>query len=377
MPWLAGAAGFFLLVLVLWDGFETILLPRRVTRKLRLTSAFYRLSWRVWSGLFGRIRPRKRRDQALSAYGPLSMVMLLMLWAAGQVTAWALLHWARQSPMAEQAAFHTDLPTYLYVSGTTFFTLGLGDIVPRDTVGRVLTVIEAGSGFGFLAIVIGYMPVLYGAFSQRERAISLLDARAGTPPSAVELLCRYHRAQGAGSLDALLVEWERWAADLLQSLVSYPVLAFYRSQHDNQSWLATLATMLDACALLLAGAGAGSRWQAQLTFAMARHAVVDLAQVLHAPPYLGPCARLSPADLPALVRVLHDAAIPLPPREEFEARLAELRRMYEPYVEALGRRLRLPGAVWLRRGDPADNWQTSAWERRVAGILEITGDDHE
>jgi len=143
-------------------------------------------------------------------------------------------------------------------------------------------VIEAGVGFGFLALVIGYLPVLYQAFSRRELNITLLDARAGSPPSAEELLRGFGAYQE--ELAVLLAEWERWGADVLESHLSYPVLSYYRSQHDNQSWLAALTTVLDASVLVMvASEGACSR-QAGLTFAMARHAVVDLAQVLAAPP---------------------------------------------------------------------------------------------
>ena len=143
-------------------------------------------------------------------------------------------------------------------------------------IARALTVIEAGVGFGFLALVIGYLPVLYQGFSRREVNISLLDARAGSPPSAGELLVR-HVGDTAG-LETLLRDWERWAAELMESHLSYPVLLYFRSQHEHQSWLGALTAVLDASALVMVGVEGGPVRQAQLTFAMARHAVVDLAQ---------------------------------------------------------------------------------------------------
>ena len=144
------------------------------------------------------------------------------------------------------------------MSGTNFFTLGLGDVTPTTTSARVLTTVEAGMGFGFLALVIGYLPVLSQAFSRRESAIALLDARAGSPPTAAELLRR--RGGRRPSPGRLLNDWERWSAEVLESHISFPVLAFYRSQHDNQSWVAALTTVLDTCALVITGvdgAGAG------------------------------------------------------------------------------------------------------------------------
>ena len=115
--------------------------------------------------------------------------------------------------------------------------------------------------------------------------ISLLDARAGTPPTAGELLRRYSYPQGQEALRALLAEWELWCAELMESHLSYPVLAYFRSQHDNQSWIASLTAILDTCALVKTGIeGVACEHQADLTFAIARHAVVDLSQVFGTTP---------------------------------------------------------------------------------------------
>ncbi|OLD24865.1 MAG: metal transporter, partial [Acidobacteria bacterium 13_1_40CM_3_55_6] len=271
---LMGLIGLFLIVVVLWDVFETIVLPRRVTRRFRLTRYFYRSIWQPWSVLARMVRKSKRRETLLSIFGPLSLLMLLIIWAATLVFAFTLIHWAIGSQInsgSATAGFLTDL----YYSGTTFSTLGLGDLTPITSAARVITVLEASMGLGLLALVIGYFPVLYQAFSRREANISLLDARAGTPPTAVELLRRHQEADSLPALDELLRDWERWAADLMESHLSYPVLCFFRSQHDNQSWLAALNTVLDACTLVMVGIDGIPKWQAQLTFKMARHAIVD------------------------------------------------------------------------------------------------------
>jgi len=252
----------------------------------------------------------------------------------------------------------------VYMSGTTFFTLGLGDVVPRTTIAKALTVVEAGTGFAFLAAVIGYFPVIYQAFSRREVAISLLDARAGSPPSASELLWRHRGDPGSAALTDLLRDWERWAADVLESHLSYPPLAYFRSQHYNESWLAALTTILDASAFIIVGLEGWCARQAELTFAMARHAVVDLAQVFSTPPR--PTAeRLSSAQLAGLRKRLASDGLGLRARPDFEPRLTELRRMYEPYVEALAQHLAVPLPPWLREVERPDNWQTSAWDRVV------------
>src|SRR5262249_39624477 len=136
------------------------------------------------------------------------------------------------TPLEYEKRPDNTLGAYLYFSGTTFFTLGYGDVLPTSPLGRGLGVLEAGLGFGFLAVVISYLPVVYQACSRREITISLLDARAGSPPTAGELLRRLGAARELAAAGPLLAEWERWAAELLESHLSYPVLRYYRSQHD-------------------------------------------------------------------------------------------------------------------------------------------------
>jgi hypothetical protein len=244
------------------------------------------------------------------------------------------------------------------MSGTTFFTLGLGDVHPIGATARVLTVAEGGMGFAFLAIVIAYFPVLYQSFSRREVRLTLMDAWAGSPPAAAELLRRLAAAGELKALDAFLRDWEYWCSELLESHISYPVLAFFRSQHSRQSWVSALVTVLDASALVIVGIEGVPTLQAKMTFAIARHAAVDLSQVLYASVDTS-VDRLSPAELERVHQVLEE--IGLRPRRtpEADARLAELRRSYEPYVAGLSRRLMMPLPLWRREDAARDNWQTS------------------
>ena len=358
-----GVVGIALLAIVLWDAFETIILPRRVAGRFRLTKFFYRTTWRPWRSI-APLLPRRTGDAFLSFYGPLSLLLLLALWASGIVFAFGMLQWAAGSALT-MAGGGPGFGADLYMSGTTFFTLGLGDVVPRTAIAKSVTVIEAGTGFAFLALVIGYFPVIYQAFSRREMAISLLDARAGSPPTAGELLWRYRWDKSGDALAELLREWERWSADVLESHLSYPALAYFRSQHYNQSWLGALTTILDVSALVMVGLEGWCVEQARLTFAMARHAVVDLAQVFNTPPH-EPAQRLTDAELPRLRERLAEAGLRLRDGADAAAatkQLAELRQMYEPYVAALARHLAVTLPPWVRQVERPDNWQTSAWGR--------------
>jgi hypothetical protein len=356
-------AGILLLLLILSDTFETIVLPRTVTRRIRLTRLYYLALW----GAFGLItRGSRRKGQEApfaNAFGPLSLLLLILLWACGLMFGFALIGWGLGSP-THSDHLRASLFTDVYLSGTTFFTLGLGDVTPTSNAGRVLIVLEAGVGFGFLAIVIGYLPIIYQSFSRRETGITLLDSRCGSPPSAGEMIRRHAAADSMDALAPLLATMEAWASDFLESHLSYPVLVFYRSQHDRESWLATLAVLMDVCTLILVGFEDGPvwqrglRWQARQTYAMCRHAVVDIALVLHLPLADWKDERLPADDLARMRAQLTAAGLHPNSGPAADAHLIELRRQYEPYLEALNARLHQDLPPWIGDGEPADNWRT-------------------
>ncbi len=360
---LSAILGVILISYILLDAFETVVFPRRVTRRLRLTRAFYQYSWSLWSSVISWALSGRRRENLLSVYGPISLPILVGLWAMVMISGFALLYWAF-GPLARAAEMAPRFLSSLYFSATTFFTLGLGDTMPTTTSARVLTALEAGVGFVFLAMIIGYLPALNQSFSRREVSISLLDAQAGSPPSAAEILRRNITVQGTGQLERLLHDWEYWAAELLESHLSYPVLAYFRSQHENQSWLASLTALLDTTTLVTVIIEGDCQRQAQRTFAMARHAVVDLALIFETPPDFQRSDRLPPATMERLLTALSENGLTFPQKGDAHLRLVELRRMYEPYVIALSRRFHLTLPPWISENIPMDNWQQSAWSPR-------------
>jgi hypothetical protein len=252
------------------------------------------------------------------------------------------------------------------LSGTTFFTLGLGDVLALGPKGRLLVVVEAGLGFAFLGGAVTYLPTIYQAFSRREVGISLLDARAGSPPSAGELLRR--NGNDRSGLEQLLGKWEEWSAELLESHISYPFLVYFHSQHVNQSWLGALTAILDTSALVIAGIDGGPIRQAKLTFAMARHAVVELTQNFILSPPAPARDRLPPSSFTVLRRLLAEADVSLRAGPATEQKLSELRRMYEPYVQALGEYLLISMPPWLQVKVIPDNWQLNDWQTPILSI---------
>ena len=369
---LASIAGILCLFTVLLDAFQTIILPRRATGRLRLTSLFYTFTWNPWCFIARRLHNPHRRETFFSYFGPLSLIVLLAVWAALMILGFALLFFALGSPFTDS----THMPRFfndLYVSGTTIFTLGLGDVVPQNNWSRSLLVLEAGTGFGLLAVVMGYFPVLYAAFSRREMIISLLDARAGSPPTAGELL-RRHSYEGADqALAALLNEWERWSAELLESHLSYPLLCYFRSQHNNQNWLSALTAILDTSALLISGVRGPEARQAQLTFAMARHAMVDLSQIFSCRPASNMADRLPPERYRRLFDQLCQSGVSVCHDSMTAERLREMRALYEGYAEALSRYLNMPLPQWIADETRKDNWMTVA---RVRASTEEANPEH-
>lgn len=286
----------------------------------------------------------KRRAAFLSVFGPLSLLGMIAIWVVGLIFGFAFLQWGlRDAILMNGGNGPVGIETYFYLSGTTFFTLGYGDVTPVGRLGRVLAVAESGLGFGFLAAILSYLPAIFQSYSRREVNISLLDARAGSPPSASQLILRAARTDSAKALDPFLGEWERWAAELLESQLSFPVLAYYRSQHDNQSWLAALTTVLDTCAVIMTQVKDVNTYQAQVTFAIARHAAVDLALVLRAqPPEPADAAeRLTTEQFGALRSAMMAAGVQLCDSADAEPALRRLRATYEPFLQGLGERLLL------------------------------------
>jgi hypothetical protein len=374
-------AGILFCMSAVLDAFQTIILPRRPTGRLRITRIFYIATWRPWAAFARHVHNPKAREQMYSIYGPGSLLFLLILWAAFLMVGFALIFFGLGTPFTDALASPnplSQLRTDLYVSGTTLVTLGLGDVVPRTIAARALLILETGTGLGLVALVIGYIPVLYGAFSHREVSVALLDGRAGSPPTSSELLRRHAFDGGPEALVDLLAEWERWSAEILESHISYPILCYYRSQHDNQSWLSALTAVLDSCALLISVVPGVASRQAQLTFAISRHALVDLGHVFHLErneerwkAQDGP-GRLPPASFSVLCDSMTEAGLRLCGDPEAPARLHALRALYEPHAQALGEYLGMALPGWIPEPRAKDQWKlVEAVRSQAASVFQI------
>jgi hypothetical protein len=268
----AALAGLVLLALVLVDAFNTLVLARRTRHVFRIARLYYRVTWRPLAALARKIESPLSRESILGIYGPMSLLLLISLSGISLALSFGLLQWAvgMRSPEFTPTFAHD-----LYLSSRALVTLNDGD--PKNAASQFLSVCEGGLGLGFLGLVIGYLPVLYQSFAARELMISLLDARAGSPPSAGGLL-----ASASFEVDGVvqqLERWESWMAQLLENQISFPMLGYFRSQHSNQAWLTALVAMVDYATVIGIASEGTLRLQAELTAAMGRHVLSDVVVI--------------------------------------------------------------------------------------------------
>jgi hypothetical protein len=358
---LVAVIGGALVISMVTEIFVAFLLPRRVKRDPRLVRTIFVYGWRQWRRISA-LMPERAADTMLGIYGPLGLIVNLIVWLSLLILGYACLQYGGGSHLAGPGGHVVDFGNDVYFSAATMVASPPAGLTPSTTWARVLQVINAFSGLGVAAIVIGYLPALYQAFSSRETTVSQLDARAGSPPSAGRLILRSGAQRGWVAVAEYLSGWEVWAAELMETHLAYPVLAYFRSQHINQNWLVAMCTVLDTCALTIVCAPRGSVDSARFTYAIARHAVVDLSYTFHKEPIAPAHDRLPPEDLRELLRQLREAGIePAAEVPRIEERLARMRAFYEPYVNAIADHLALQLPQWLVPDSPTDNWRTTEW----------------
>ena len=268
------AGGLFLIAFVAWDVFNTVALPRPTPSLYRLARNLTRFAWRAWCWQGRRMALGDRRERWLGAFAPLLVLVLLVAWVLLLITGFGLID------LAFGADFNPPIQsigTALYLAGAGLLTIGFGDIVPTVALTRAIAIASAGLGLGTVALVITYLFSLYGSFQRREVLVTMLDGRAGAPPSGVALLETCQRTGMLDELPALFGEWERWAAEVLDSHLAYPILGYFRSSHDHESWVASLGAMLDAAVLVLTTVEDQPRGRAEMLLAIGVHLVEDVS----------------------------------------------------------------------------------------------------
>ncbi len=335
--------GIFLLALTFWDLFETVVVPRPTPGWFRIGRYFVRGSWRGLRAIRSNDGGRSN-DQLLGLFAPAATIGLLAAWLSGLILGYGLLLFALRD---ELRPVPPDLGSTLYFAATSVLTLGFGDIVAEGMAARIIVTTAAASGLGVVALVVTFLFSLYGSYQRREIQVVALQAAAGAPPSAVTLLETYAQLHLVGRLPELFIDWERWAVEVLDSHVAYPLLGFFRSSHDNLSWLSALGTVLDAASLVLTTIEGPSTGEAKLFKRVGTHLVEDIFNLGFRN---GEHGSLERSDFDAACDRLEEVGYTLRARDVAWPAFEAARATYAQRLEAMARYWATPATSWL--GDP-------------------------
>jgi hypothetical protein len=332
-------AGTALILAVYDSALRTFVLPRGGSNPLtRLTF----VGLRSLFNLFAReSRTYEARDRVMALYGPVGLFGLVMVWLTLVFVGYTLIFFAVIVPTWHDA---------IELSGSSLFTLGF-ELPPRGLPGYILVFTEAATGLAILALLIAYLPTIYGAFSRREREVVRLATLAGTPPSAVELLRRYHNIAWTDHLPELWATWEQWFAELGETHTSLAVLTFFRSPSAHRSWVTAAGAVLDAAALAQSTLAIPWSPQAGLCIRsgfLALREIADYFDVRYdANPAPDTPISIARAEFDAVYQELGSAGVPVrPDRERCWRDFAGWRVNYDAPLLALAGITMAPYAPW-------------------------------
>lgn len=338
-------------VLVAWvlnDVFTTVILPRPAPARFRPAGLLTRWSWGFWRGYADTFPDPGRREQRLGVFAPGIVMALLGLWILLLVVGFGALLLALGAGVSPRLE---DLGTAMYFAAVSLLTIGYGDHHPVEPGARIVAVLAGTVGLGIVALTITYLFSLYANFQRRELQVVTLDARAGAPPSGIQLLVTCAAFDDdARELDHIFEEWERWAAEVLESHLAYPILMFFRSTHDHESWVSAIGAVLDAATLLLTTVEGGPRGQATATHGIGAHLVEDIGRFFRFIRDGGPVAdaMIERGEFDDARARLHAAGYVLVPDAEASwNEFAALRAQYASTLNALARYLDVPPAQWI------------------------------
>ena len=333
--------GLAIVVGTLLSAIRTFVLPRSATALL--STAVFLLMRRIFDLIAWRARTYYERDRIMALYAPISLLVLPAVWLMAVLTGYMCMFRAL-GVESWRAAFK--------VSGSSLLTLGFSTV--EDLPATVLAFSEATIGLILVALLIAYLPTMYAAFSRREAAVSMLEVRAGSPPSAVEMILRFHRLNRLIYFNTLWTSWEVWFVELEESHTSLAALAFFRSPHPDRSWITAAGTVLDAAALVISTVDIPPDPQANLCIRAGYLALRRIAEFFRIPYNPDPAPddpiSLSRATFDAAYDQLAAAGVPLKPdRDAAWKGFAGWRVNYDTVLVTLASLTMAPDAPWLER----------------------------
>lgn len=334
----AVSSGILLISLALHSAVTTVVLPR--SARVWLTGIVFRFVRVLISPWTRSARSYESRDQVMAFYAPLSLLLLPVVWLLCVMSGYTALFWA--------LGVGSWLDAFR-LSGSSLLTLGFATVDTAFLLGLVFS--EAILGLGLVALLIAYLPTMYSAFSEREQAVSLLEVRAGAPPSAVEMLSRSHRLRTLDSLSAEWERWETWFTELEESHTTLAALVFFRSPQSGRSWVTASGAVLDAAALLAAAVEVQRDVQAELCIRagyLALRAIADFFGIEYeANPQPGDSISISREEFDDALAELAEQGVPLKPdREQAWRDFSGWRVNYDTVLLALANLTMAPYAPW-------------------------------
>jgi hypothetical protein len=341
MDFVAFLVGCLCLGLVLWDVFQTIVVPRPTPGRFRITRYLVVYTWAAWREFGVRQRNDVARDQFYGLYAPAAVIMLLGAWLLLLTIGYGLVLFAVRADLQPAPA---DLLESIYIGGNSILTLGSAGVVAVGPLGRLFTLLAAATGLGVVALAVTFLFSLYGSYQRREALVVTLLARAKAPPSAVTLLETYGRLGMVDGLPALFSDWERWSAEVLDSHVAYPILCYFRSSHDNASWISALGAVLDAASLVLTTVRGVPHGPAKLMTRVGSHLVEDVSNFFRLE---GDGAVVDRTAFDSAQRRLAAAGYELEDADTAWRAFERVRGTYAGRLEALARFWATPAPIWL------------------------------
>ncbi|HET9782477.1 MAG TPA: potassium channel family protein [Candidatus Dormibacteraeota bacterium] len=334
--------GVAILGITFYDLFQSVVLPRPSIRKVQLARTVVRPLWRVWKWVMNRGSQIDRSERRLASFAPIALLTLFLIWGLALITGYALLI----DGMADQLRpVPGNFLESFYVSATTLVPLSYGDFVPEQGLVRLVIVTESITGVVVAALAITLLFELYNAFRSREEAVIALDALAGAPPSAVQLLETAAAPNMDGALKETFDEWRRWSAMVLESHLAYPLLVYFRSSHDNEAWINSFGAVMDSAALIMSSTDHPAKGAAKLMFTVGNHLVEDLAWVFRL--QIEPESIIERSEYTAAVVRLRAAGYEMQDGDQAWERFSRLREKYASAINLMAQYLLAPPAQWV------------------------------
>jgi hypothetical protein len=340
---LIGIAGVAVVVVIASDVFQSVIVPRP-TYTWRPSALISRGGWKIVGAIGLRTDNADRREALYGVYAPTLLVTLMIFWIVGLTLGFGLIFFALRGDLKPPPVTYWQA---VYYSGASLFTLGYGDITAQNGLARAFSLAAAGLGLGTFAIVTAFLFALFAAFQRRESFIVTMRERTGAPPSGVDFLERHVDLDMLGDLGATFRLAEEWIADIMETHLAYPILSYFRSTHDYQSWVGTIGALLDASTIVITTIDIGNVGQAKMLSRLGRHLVNDYSYYYGFDVDLTGAAGIERAEFNQMYERLAEKGLRMRDVETAWVEFAALRGSYAYPLNEMARWWRIPPALWI------------------------------